>query len=687
AVSCESVRLLLVLASVAALAAADRDWPAYGGGPAGIRYSPLRQINRSNVARLRVAWQFDTHETPGDPQTQPILVHGVLYGITPTHKAIALDGVTGKLRWTFDSGIRGRGANRGVTWWEQGGERRLFVAVQSFVYALDPETGKPIADFGNNGRIDLRENLGREPDKQSFVLTTPGIVYRELLIVGGRLPEALPAAPGDIRAYDVRTGTLRWTFHTIPRPGEFGYETWPSDAWTYTGAANNWPGMALDAQRGIVYAPTGSAASDFYGADRLGDNLFANSLLALNAATGERIWHFQAVRHDLWDRDFPSAPLLVTVKHNGRAVDAVAQASKQGWIYLFDRVTGTPLFPMQSHAYPASGLPGEKTAREQVLPLKPAPYARQSLTEDLLTQRTPQAYAWALERFRKMQTGTFLPFSDERDTLIFPGFDGGAEWGGQAFDPTTGVLYLNANEMAWNAGLEETQTAATTRRLYNQQCATCHGDDLRGAPPQIPALTDLAGKRSAQQIGVVIREGGGRMPAFPALNASAVTALTDFLLRGDNKELANNAAGANAQPRFRFKGYHKFTDPDGYPAIAPPWGTLNAINLNTGEYAWRIPFGEYPELSAKDTGSENYGGPIVTAGGLVFIAATNYDRKFRAFDKATGRLLWETTLPLAGNATPITYELGGRQYVVIYATGGKSGKWGPSGGIYIAFTL
>ena len=679
--------LLLALAAVRVLAGADLDWPAYGGGAAGIRYSPLKQINRANVARLHVAWTYDTRDGAGDPQTQPILVHGVLYGVTPTHKAVALDGATGKLLWTFDSGIRGRGPNRSVVWWSSRGERRLFVAVQSFVYALDPATGKPIAGFGAQGRIDLRENLGRHAAEQSYVLTSPGIVYRDLLIVGGRLPEALPAAPGDVRAYDVRTGTLRWSFHTIPHPGEFGYDTWPAGAWTYSGAANNWAGMALDEKRGIVYVPTGSAASDFYGADRLGDNLFANCLLALNAATGERIWHFQGVRHDVWDRDFPSPPALVTVRRDGRSIDAVAQTTKQGWVYLFDRVNGKPLFPIEYRPYPASEVPGERTAAEQPLPTRPAPYARQSLTEAMLTGRTPSAHAWAVAQFRKMRSGgQFLPFAADADTVIFPGFDGGAEWGGPAFDPATGLLYVNSNEMSWMARLIEAQPENSTRSLYLAQCAPCHGDDLRGEPPQFPSLNDMAGRRTAEEIGKVIREGGGRMPAFAALRPAEIAALTDYLLQGHGKELESSAP-TDRGPRFRFTGYHKFADPDGYPAIAPPWGTLNAINLHTGEYAWRIPLGEYPELAAKDTGSENYGGPMVTAGGLVFIAATIYDRKFRAFDKATGELLWHTTLPMSGNATPISYEIAGRQFVVIYATGGKSGRWGPSGGVYVAFSL
>jgi quinoprotein glucose dehydrogenase len=669
---------------------AGRDWPGYGGGSEQIRYSKLNQINRSNVAQLEVAWTYDTQDGPGASQTQPIVVDGVLFGLTPKHKVVALDAATGKLRWRFDSKIEGRGPNRGVTYWTDGSERRLFASVQSYVYALDARTGEPVASFGTKGRIDLREGLGRDPEKQSIVLTSPGIVYRDLLIVGGRTPEALPAPPGDIRAYDVRNGKLRWSFNTIPHPGEYGYETWPQDAWTYTGSANNWAGMALDAKRGIVYVPTGSAASDFYGADRRGENLFANPLLALNAQTGERIWHFQAVKHDVWDRDFPSPPSLVTVKRAGRNVDAVAQTTKQGWVYLFDRGNGKPLFPIGVKEYPPSTVPGETTAASQALPTKPAPFARQLLTEDMLTTRTPAAHQWALEQFRTFRSeGQFVPLSIGKETVVFPGFDGGAEWGGAAFDPETGLFYVNANDVPWTSSLVENQTGTSARQLYLTSCAGCHGDDRSGAPPQIPSLVELRGKRQPQEIAAIIRQGAGRMPAFPNLRAEDVTAIAQYVLSGESKEL-ESAAPAVATPKFRFSGYHKLLDPDGYPAVAPPWGTLSAIDLNTGEYAWKIPLGEYPELAAqgmKDTGSENYGGPIVTAGGLVFIAATNFDNKFRAFDKLTGKLLWETVLPLSGNTTPITYELDGRQYVVIHATGGRQGRNGPSGGIYIAFAL
>ena len=683
-------RILLNVTAMAALsAAAERDWPAYGGGPAGIRYSDLTQITRANVHLLQVAWSYDTADGAGDPQTQPILAGGVLYGVTPRHKAVALDGATGKLLWTFDSGLPASGPNRSVVYWTDGREARVFLAVRSYLYALDAHTGKAIAEFGRDGRIDLREGLGREPEKQSIALTSPGIIYEDLLIVGGRTPEALPSPLGDIRAFDVRTGKLRWSFHTIPRPGEYGYDTWPKDAWTYTGSANNWAGMAVDRTRGILYVPTGSAASDFYGADRVGDDLFADTLLALKADTGERIWHFQGVRHDIWDRDFPAPPCLVTVKRGGRKVDAVAQATKQGWVYLFDRVSGQPLFPIEYRHYPASDVAGEVAAETQLLPLRPAPFARQQLTADLLTDRTPAAHAWALEQFQRFRGGgQFQPLTVGKQTVVFPGFDGGAEWGGQAFDPQTALFYVNANDLAWTGSLEETNSGNSARRLYQTNCANCHGDDRSGAPPQIPALTGLAGRKTPREIAATIRQGAGRMPAFPNLSPAAVAAVAQFVLDGESKELAGAGAPAST-PAYRFTGYRKFLDPDGYPAVKPPWGTLSAIDLNTGKYAWKAPLGEYPALAAqgvKGTGSENYGGPIVTKGGLVFIAATNFDRKFRAFDKSTGALLWETTLPFAGNATPITYELGGRQYVVIYATGGKAGG-GPVGGVYMAFAL
>jgi quinoprotein glucose dehydrogenase len=703
----------------------NRDWPIYGGTTSNNRYSPLTQINRANVAKLHVAWSYDTGES-GGLQTSPIEVDGVLYGITPSQKVFALEAATGKELWKFDSGIKdARQPDRGLAYWSPSGDTargahqktsdhknaRIIVGVLNFVYALDAATGMPVTSFGNNGRIDLRENLGEEsgrnPAEQSIFLTTPVTIYKDLMIVGGREAETLPASYGDIRAYDVRTGQLRWTFHTIPRPGEFGYDTWPKDAWKTSGAANNWAGMTVDVERGIIYAPTGSASFDFYGADRIGDDLFADTLLALNAETGERIWHFQGVRHDLWDRDFPSPPVLVTVTRDGKKIDAVAQATKQGFVFLFDRANGTELFPVECRHYPPSTIPGEQAAAQQCLPVKPAPFARQLLTADMLSNRTPEVHQWAVEQFATFRSeGQFVPFSLNTPTVIFPGFDGGAEWGGQAADPDTAIIYINSNDLPWTGAMAENTPAekdqSSAKGIYTSQCAVCHGESMAGSPPAIPSLQGVSSRISSADIAATIKNGKGRMPGFTNLSSGEISALVAFVASGgaenekpasskkenDKKEVESSGASFLAM-KYHFTGYKRFYDPDGYPAVTPPWGTLNAIDLNTAEYVWKVPLGEYPELAAKglkNTGTENYGGPLVTAGGIVFIGATNFDKKFRAFDKSSGALLWETTLPFSGNASPITYQRNGRQFVVIAAGGGKDLK-SPSGGVYVAFGL
>jgi glucose dehydrogenase len=771
-----------------ACAAQNTDWPAYNGGRDGEHYSALKQINRENVAQLKVAWTFDTGEK-GGIQDNPLIVGGTMYAYTPTQKVIALDAATGALKWKFDSGVLGTQPDRGMAWWSDGKEHRLLAGVMNYLYCLDAETGQPIASFGENGRVDLRKDLRGDYQEQSIALTSPGIIYKNLVIVGGRNPETHPAPPGDVRAYDVRTGKLVWSFHTIPHPGEPGNETWPKDAWKTAGAANNWAGMSLDAERGIVYAPTGSAVFDFYGGDRIGDDLYANTILALDASTGKLLWHFQGVHHDIWDRDFPAPPALVTIRRDGKQIPALAQTTKQGYVYLFNRVTGEPLFPIHEHAYGASTVPGEVASPTQPLPDAPPPFARQRVSEDELTPR-PETHDWAVKTFHDTRNGgQFFPFSLDKQTFILPGYDGGAEWGGPAIDPATDVLYVNANEMAWFGGLKvAVQAGSEGARVYQSQCAVCHGQDRAGAPPAFPSLVDIFSRDTVQQVTDTIKSGKGRMPSFPNIDDTRLAALVDFLRTGSAattksdavKELASVPAqavaaqtpadkagaatyqarcalchgahmegnppaypmligvgsrltaaqaverihqgkgtmppmpdiqgvdldallrylGVGARPpdqmqpgyaplEYSFTGYRKFIDPDGYPAIAPPWGSLTAIDLIAGKILWRIPLGEYPELAQKglkNTGSETYGGPIVTAGGVLFIGSTVADRKFHAFDTSTGKLLWETELPFAGLATPSTYMIDGRQYVVIAASGGRDPR-SPVGGEYVAFAL
>jgi len=675
------------------LKAQNVNWPAYGGAD-GDHYSRLTQINRTNVHRLKQAWVFETGEK-GNIETNPIIIGRTFYAYTPHQKIIALDAATGKLKWKFDSGIASTQPARGVAYWsdgrdERGKDERILAGVMNYLYCLDAKTGRPIPTFGENGRIDLRKGL-REPwEQQSIALTSPPGIYKDLIIVGGRNPETHPSPAGDIRAFDVHTGALRWVFHTIPRPGEPGSETWPEGAWKTAGAANDWAGMTVDTKRGIVYVPTGSAVMDFYGGDRIGNDLYADCLLALDAETGKLLWYFQGVHHDIWDRDFPAAPALYTVEKNGKSVPALAQISKQTYVYLFNRVTGKPLFPIREHTFPPSTVPGESASPTQPVPDAPAPFGRQQLTADMLTDRTPEAHAWAVNEFSQLRSnGQFYPFAVGQQTVVFPGFDGGGEWNGPAIDPVSDTLFVDSTEMAWLGGLDPvTSTASRGEQIYRQQCAVCHGVNRAGSPPTFPSLVDVERRLGAEEITAVIQYGSGRMPSFTDLDDSDIDALLDYL-RTPGAAVKEISTVSSSSPAYTFTGYRKFLDPDGYPAIAPPWGTLNALDLKAGKYLWKIPLGEYPALATrgmKNTGSEMYGGPIVTAGGVLFVGATVYDRKFRAFDTRNGKLLWETVLPFAGTATPSTYMVDGRQYVVIAASGGRDPN-GPVGGDYVAFAL
>ncbi|HSI74688.1 MAG TPA: PQQ-binding-like beta-propeller repeat protein [Lunatimonas sp.] len=696
----------------------DQNWPYYGGNSEGNRYSTLDQINTENVKDLQVAWSYmsvDTTEEgyrPREIQCQPIIIDGILYATNPLLVLFALKADTGEELWKFDPFVGKTPryhSNRGVMYWEDGIEKRILYTAGTSLYSVDALTGESVAGFGENGAVSLHQgvgdNLDRDEKDLAVIATSPGIIYKDLVIMGSTVSESATAPPGHIRAFDVRTGELKWVFHTIPQPGEYGYDTWPKDTWKLLGGANNWAGMVMDEERGLVFMGTGSPSVDFYGAIRHGKNLFANCVLALHAATGELAWYYQIVHHDLWDRDIACPPNLMTVTHEGEKIDAVAQTTKDGLVFLLNRDTGEPLFPVEEiPALTDFALPSEAPWPTQPQPTKPSPFSRQVMMEEDITTRTPEAYEYVKKRWQETRSGSkFMPLSKE-GTLYF-GIGGGANWGGNASDPT-GILYQNSNEMVWDVKLAEIpaasdQSVTAGRSLYITNCAHCHGLDNKGAAGQeFPDLSQIGSKLSPAEINTIISNGQGRMPAFQHLSLAERQTITAYLTGTEKDikqrddihspipaEVAESNSGFPYKPAFTLSGLNKFLDPDGYPAITPPWGTLNAIDMNTGEYLWQVPLGEYPELTAEGipiTGTENYGGPVVTAGGLVFIAGTK-DERIRAFDKKTGKVLWEYQLPAGGFATPATYMVNGKQYLVI-AVGGVKNAHKP-GGPYIAFAL
>lgn len=696
-----------VLTTVSPLCAQDdprATWTVYGGDFAGTKYSSLANIDVDNVTDLEVAWIFRTGDKRRNStiECNPIVVDGVMFLTSPALRVFAIDAANGTKIWEYDpfGGRRARGVNRGVTYWSDGDDARIFMPAGSELHALDARTGKLVASFGTGGRIDLREGLDQDLFYLSVSATSPGIVFGDLYILGGRVGEGPgPAAPGHIRAFDVRTGERRWIFHTIPHPGEFGHDTWPADAWRTAGGTNSWSGFTLDVARGIVFCGTGSPSYDHYGGDRIGANLFGNCVLALDARTGERKWHYQTVHHDVWDYDLPAPPNLVHVRHGGKRVDAVAQVTKLGHLFVLDRETGKPLFPVEERSFPQSKLPGEQTWPTQPIPTRPPAYAQQRFTVEDATQRTVQANTFVKKRLAAMRTGgLFLP-PGLQASVVLPQFNGGTNWGGAAFDPTSRMLYVNAsNEAEWISMIPSKPQEAITierlgARLYRAMCSHCHALPAPGGidAAETTTLRGLRQRMTKEAVRDLLDTGRNQMPSFRTLAAVEKRALVDFLFgegKDENVQIDQLDARWSKAIPYIATGHRPFRDHEGYPANRRPWGTLSAIDLDRGEIAWQSVLGTYPELEKaglKRTGTFNMGGPLVTAGGLVFIGAA-MDERFHAFDKKTGALLWEYQLDAGAYATPATYAIDERQYVVVAAGGG--GKPGTkSGDAYYCFAL
>ena len=675
------------------------DWAHYLGDRATSQYSALVQIDTANVARLTPAWSYASGDLDsldrGQIQCNPLVIDGILYGTNPRLKAFALDAATGEELWQFDPAVfndrlYGMGNNRGLSYWTDGTQQRIYYPAGPYLYAIDALAGTRVQSFGDDGRLDLHTGLGPTAQDQFVISTSPGIIFEDLIIVGARVSEDLGAAPGHIRAFDIHTGALRWIFETLP-PGA-------------TGGANAWAGMSLDAERGHVYVPTGSASYDFYGGNRPGNNEYANCVLALDARSGERVWHYQTVHHDLWDRDHPATPVLLSVRHGGREVDAVAQATKGGHVFLLDRDTGEPLFPVEERPFPASDLEGETSSPTQPIPVLPAAFTRQTLSEEDLYPFDSVMNREAREVLAASRYGgPFIPPSVE-GTILFPGFDGGAGWGGMAYSPSDRLAFVNANEVPCVLKMNPVAAVAEGhpgRAAYAIACQACHGSDLGGGGVfRSPALLGVAARLDGPEISRTILQGRGDMPGFDWLEEEQVADITEWLLSlpadATPEEIVGKrsttdrqeASGKGSWPYpYIMDGYKRLKTSDGHPITAPPWGTLSAIDLDAGEIRWQVPLGEYPDLVARGirhTGSENHGGPVATAGGVVFIAATR-DEKIRAFRSRDGELLWEADLPAAGYATPAVYAVDGRQYVVVACGGGKLGT--RSGDRYVAFAL
>ena len=697
--------LALLAASAFAALAADprvsrREWQIYHGDYGGSHYSELDQINRSNVKRLRVAWTWRAGDSGNTIECNPIIIDGIMYVTTPSLHVAALNAANGELVWRFDpwQGGRGGGVNRGVAYWTDGkDDRRIFHSAGDYLYALDVKTGRPIPSFGSSGRISHRDGFDTDVFFLSVGNNTPGLVWKDLLILGSVTGEGpQPCAPGHIRAFDVRTGVRKWIFHTIPHPGEFGYETWSPDSWKVNGSANVWAGFTLDHERGIVFCGTGSPSFDSWGGNRVGANLFGNCTLALDANTGKRLWHFQAVHHDLWDYDLPTPPVLANLKRDGRVIDCIVQPTKMGHLFVLDRLTGKPLFPVEEVPVRKSTAPGEVSHPTQPFPPKEFRLAKQGFTEDDVTDLNPEAREYVLNELKRIHPAPpFSPPSFQAEAVM-PQFNGGCEWGGAAFDPESQTVIVNvSNEAEWSSlasskPQERMSLNQLGRHLYRGVCSFCHG---LSSPvnPASPSLRDVKDRLTKAQILELMSTGRGQMPSFATFSDLERRALISFLFNegGDEQiEVKDLKLSFTDEIPVIITGHHDWRDPEGFPVNKRPWGTLNAVDLNAGKLKWQVPLGTYPKLEARGeppTGTFNIGGPVVTKGGLVFIGAA-MDERFHAYDKDTGQLLWEYQMEAGGYATPATYEITGRQFVIVAAGGG--GKPGTKrGDTFYCFAL
>lgn len=692
-----TIKLLLAGLTAAFLFACSPDkddtnstWPTFGHDVSNNKFSALTHIDTSNVGQLKEVWRHEDTTEGGGVYFNPVMMNNRVIGLMPSNKLVALDAATGQLLWEFmpDSSVIPNWS-KGMTY-HAGNPDRVFLISGETLYSINAEDGSVMQDFGKNGRVDFYEGLEVADSMRTRVPVSsnaPGVVYDDLFIVGCKVPDELPSTPGDIRAFNVNTGKLEWVFNVIPKPGEFGADTWADDARQRNGGANCWAGMALDEKRGIVFVPTASPSFDFYGADRPGQNLFANCLLALDAKTGKRIWHFQTTHHDLWDRDNGSPPNLVTINRDGKDIDAVALVTKMGYLFLFDRETGESLYGVNEVAVDTvSRMPGEKPWPTQPIPVNP-PFARQGYQEKLLGRSS----AWIKNEIAKnrYKTGIYEPPSIE-GSIILPTAHGGANWGGAAVNPKTNRLFVNATDIPWILKLTDLKKIRAANQLnpeilFRTYCSNCHGADKKGTGVG-PDLTGRVKKYKNAQIASILQKGAPPMPSFKFLSEAQISAIVAYVKDTVAQQSFETAGIPENDEPFGFNGYNFYLDPEGHPAIEPPFGTMTAIDLNTGELVWQVPLGEDPQfkkMGIPNSGMFNRGGGIATAGGLIFIGATG-DNMVRAFDQRTGKVLWEYQLPGMASSIPSTYAVGNKQYVVVSVNGEQQNNF--KGG-YIAFAL